>query len=155
MATPLTAMHLSGKMPHIADLLLGNVAGSIGETSALAILLGGAYLLYKGTITWHIPVAFLGSARATSVLLGLDPLFNLFAGSLIAGAFFYATDPVTSPVRAGGRLIFGCGVGVLTVLIRRYGGCPAGVCYAVLVMNSLCPLIDRWTGGRRARTTIA
>ena len=147
-ATPLTAMQMTGQLPAILDLMLGNVGGSIGERSAVAILLGGCYLLYKGTVSWHVPVAFIGSAMATALLLGMDPLFNLFAGSLMAGAFFYATDPVTSPVRAGGRLLFGCGAGVLTILIRRYGGCPAGVCYAVLVMNSLCPLIDRWTGGR-------
>ncbi len=164
-ATPLgeykTAVMLTGKIPpelqgNLGDYFLGNMAGCLGEVSALALLLGGLYLLWKRIITWHIPVSFLGT---TLVLAGLfwfadplrypHPLFHLLTGGLILGAFFMATDMVTSPVTTRGMLIFGAGCGLLTVLIRLFGGYPEGVSFAILLMNAATPLIDRYTRPRK------
>ncbi len=143
------------QLPSISNLLLGNVSGSIGETSALALLIGGMYLLYKKHIDWRIPGSYLGTVFVlTSIVAvvkgqGLEyPLFHLFAGGLILGAFFMATDWVTSPVTKTGRLIFGVGAGILVVLIRLKGGYPEGVCYSILLMNVVTPLIDRYTKAR-------
>jgi electron transport complex protein RnfD len=153
-ATPLAAAKgMAAAFPHW-DLFVGQVGGSIGETSALALLLGGGFLLLRGVIDWTIPAAFIVSTAALCGLLGADPLGHLLAGGLLLGAFFMATDYVTSPLSRRGRLLFGAGCGLLTVLIRLYGGFPEGVCYAILIMNSLVPLIDRFTlpvpfGGRR------
>lgn len=132
-----------------AQLFFGNVAGSLGETSALVLLLGAGYLFYKGIIDWRIPTAYLGSVAVLALLLGQDPLFNLLAGGLIIGAFFMATDYVTTPVTPRGKLFFGLGCGLLTMLIRKYGGYPEGVCYSILIMNATTPLIDRYTRPRR------
>lgn len=121
------------------------MAGSLGETSAIAILLGAAYLLYKGTISWHIPTSYVGAAFLLSLALGEDPLFHVFAGGMLLGAFFMATDVVTSPVTKWGRILFGVGAGVLTILIRVFGAFPEGVCYSILLMNGLTPLIDKYT----------
>jgi electron transport complex protein RnfD len=143
------------QLPRIADLFLGNVSGSLGETSALALLIGGLYLLYKKHIDWRIPGSYLGTVfLLTSIVAvikgyGLEyPVFHLFAGGLFLGAFFMATDWVTSPVTKMGRLIFGAGAGVLVVLIRLKGGYPEGVCYSILLMNVVTPLIDRYTKAR-------
>jgi electron transport complex protein RnfD len=144
-ATPLTLLKLENQSTPLFDLFLGNVAGSLGETSAIAVLLGAAYLLYKGTVTWYIPLSYVGTAFFLSLLLGQNPFFHIFAGSLLIGAFFYATDVVTSPVTRWGRVVFGGGAGVLTVLIRVFGGFPEGVCYSILLMNAFTPLIDRYT----------
>ncbi len=144
-ATPLAAQKLSGAAAPLADLFLGTVAGSLGETSGLGILIGAAYLFYKKTITWHIPCSYLGTVLVAALLLGQDPVFHLLAGGLLFGAFFMATDVVTSPTTKPGRLVFGCMAGLLTILIRRYGGYPEWVCYAILIMNSLTPLIDKYT----------
>ena len=143
-ATPLAALELSGQATPLVHLVLGSVSGSLGETSALALLLGAAYLLYKRTITWHAPVAMLGTMAVLCLALGHDPLFHLCAGSAMLGAFFMATDPVTTPLAPAGRIIFGCGAGIITMLIRLYGAYPEGVCYAILIMNSLSPLIDKY-----------
>ena len=144
-ATPLSILKLEGQTTSVLQVLVGNTAGSLGETSAIAILIGGAYLLYKGTVTWYVPVSYIGSAILLSFLLGQNPLFHLFAGSLLFGAFFYATDVVSSPVTKLGRIIFGAGAGVLTIVIRVFGGFPEGVCYSILLMNAVTPLIDRYT----------
>ncbi len=133
-------------------LLLGNVGGSFGEVSALALLAGGAFLLYRGLIRWQIPVGFIGSvvvitgiAHLAAPERYLSPLFHVLAGGLILGAFFMATDMVTSPVTRKGMLIFGIGCGVLTSVIRLWGGYPEGVSFAILLMNAVTPLIDRYT----------
>ncbi|HHT06669.1 MAG TPA: RnfABCDGE type electron transport complex subunit D [Hydrogenispora sp.] len=143
-----TALELWGegiaKIPYL-QMYLGNIAGSLGETSALAILLGGLFLLVFKIIDWRIPVAYLGSLALLAFLIGEDPLFHLLAGGVMLGAFFMATDYVTTPVTPRGRLIFGVGCGLLTMLIRKYGGPPEGVCYAILLMNIATPLLDRWT----------
>ena len=144
-ATPLTAMKMSNQTTPLLDMILGNTSGCMGETSAIALLLGAGYLLYKGTITWHIPFSYIGTVFIFALLLGQDPVFHLFAGGLMLGAFYMATDVVTSPVTRSGRIIFGCGAGMLTILIRKYGGYPEGVCYAILIMNALAPLIERIT----------
>jgi electron transport complex protein RnfD len=159
-ATPLgemkTAVMLTGKLPDMAtagfsNYFLGNMGGSIGEVSALALLLGGLFLLYKKIITWHTPVSFIGSVIVISGIFWLvdpgrypSPLFHLLTGGLILGAFFMATDMVTSPVTYRGMLIFGCGCGLITVLIRLFGGYPEGVSFAILLMNAATPLIDRY-----------
>jgi len=146
-ATPLALMKGQGILTPYFDLFVGNIGGCIGETSALAVLLGGVYLLYKGTVTWHIPVTYLGTVAVMTSLFGKDPVFHLFSGGLMLGAFFMATDVVTSPVTKTGRIYFGIGCGVVTVLIRLFGALPEGVSYSILLMNACTPLIDRYTGG--------
>ena len=127
------------------SLIWGNVGGSIGETSVIAILLGAAYLLYKGHIDWRVPVGYVGSAFAAALLWGLNPWITIFAGGLLFGAAFMATDMVTSPVTPTGQLLFGIGCGILTVFIRKFTSLPEGVTFAILVMNALVPLLDRLT----------
>jgi len=131
-------------------LLSGNIAGSIGETSAIALLIGGLFLLYKKYITWHIPVSFLGTVAVIAWVFGGkgaifagDPLIHLFSGGLMLGALFMATDYVTSPSMRKAQLIFGAGCGALTMLIRLLGGFPEGVMFAILLMNCFAPLLDR------------
>ncbi|MGE5552119.1 MAG: RnfABCDGE type electron transport complex subunit D [Bacteroidota bacterium] len=133
----------------LAQLFFGNRAGSLGETSALALLVGGLFLIAIRVIDWRIPLAYLASVAALAVLFGQNPLFHLLSGGLIIGAFFMATDYVTSPLTKKGRVIFGLGCGLLTMLIRKYGGYPEGVCYAILIMNAVVPLLDRSTLPRR------
>ncbi len=147
-ATPLVAKKLEGQVPSLLDLFIGNTSGSLGETSALAVLLGAVYLLYKGTITWHIPFSYIGTTIIFALLTGNDPIFHFLSGGLLLGAFFMATDVVTSPLTITGRLIFGCLAGLITIIIRCYGGYPEGVCYSILIMNAFVPLIDRYTQKR-------
>ncbi|MFO7766500.1 MAG: RnfABCDGE type electron transport complex subunit D [Pelovirga sp.] len=168
-ATPLgemkSAVMLTGQLPDVATsgfdrYFYGLMAGSLGEVSALVILLGGIFLIIKRVITWHIPVSFIGSVVVMAGIFWMidptrypSPLFHLLTGGLMLGVFFMATDMVTSPVTARGMLIFGCGCGLLTVLIRLFGGYPEGVSFAILLMNATTPLIDRYTraeiyGGR-------
>jgi electron transport complex protein RnfD len=148
-ATPLALMKLEGIKTPYWNLFIGNVAGSIGETSAFALLIGAAYLLVRGHITLHAPLGFIGSAAVTAAILGHDPLFHILAGGLLIGAFFMATDYVTTPITPKGRIIFGIGCGVLTLFIRIYGGYPEGVCYAILLMNAATPVIDKYVRPRR------
>ncbi len=154
-ATPLAALKLQGEAAPLIDVFLGNVGGCIGETSALALLVGAGYLLYKRTITWHIPFSYIGTVMIIAALAGQNPVFHLCAGGLILGAFYMATDVVTSPVTQRGRIIFGFGAGVITIVIRLYGGYPEGVCYAILIMNALSPLIDKYTAGKHAGETVS
>ncbi|WP_018247863.1 RnfABCDGE type electron transport complex subunit D [Orenia marismortui] len=142
-ATPLGG---DPNMIAIKDLFLGRVAGSLGETSAAAIILGGLYLLYKGYIDWRIPVGYLGTVALLTTFVGKGgPVFHLLAGGLMLGAFFMATDMVTTPVTKKGRWIFGIGCGILLVIIRVYGGLPEGVLYSILLMNMFVPIIDKYT----------
>jgi len=150
--TPLGHLAEQGVMqnPDYIHYLLGQMGGSMGEVSAIAILLGGLFLLIKKVITWEIPVAFLGSAAVLSGILWLvdptlyaDPLFHLVTGGMMLGAIFMATDMVTSPMSRGGQIVFGIGGGVLTILIRTWGAYPEGVSFAILIMNAFVPLIDR------------
>lgn len=130
-------------------MFIGTRNGSIGETSTILLLIGGAYLLYKGYINWQIPVFMIGTVGiltwifAPTGLFTGDPLFNMMAGGLVLGAFFMATDMVTIPITIKGQIIFAVGAGAITSLIRLIGGYPEGVCYSILLMNSITPLIDR------------
>lgn len=135
----------------LMQLGIGTIAGSMGETSALLILLGGLFLLFKRIITWHIPVAMLGTLALVSGIFHLidpeaylDPLTHLLSGAVMLGAFFIATDLVTSPVSIRGQLIFGAGIGLLVFVIRSWAGYPEGVGFAVLLMNACTPLIDHY-----------
>ncbi len=150
-ATPLGGFKFSHILTAHKDLLLGNVAGSLGETSALLLLLGGVYLLVRRYIDWRIPVGVLGSVAVFSGILWLansnkypDPVFMLLAGGLMLGAWFMATDPVTSPVSPAGIWIYSIGIGFFVVLIRVFGGMPEGVMYSILIMNSFVPLMDKY-----------
>ena len=136
-ATPLNLIKMEGVSTNYWDLFVGQIGGSLGETSALAILIGAAYLIYKGYINWRIPTAILGTVVILVTIFGGDPIFHLFAGGLMIGSFFMATDMVTSPVTKLGRWIFGFGIGLLVVIIRLWGGYPEGVMYAILLMLSL------------------
>ena len=151
-ATPLTAAKTqAGYMTSLWPLFIGSHNGSLGETSALACLLGGLYLCIRRSASWEIPLGVLLSVSilaGLANLAGLTPLtllHHLVSGSLLFGAFFIATDPVSSPLTPRGKLIFGAGVGFFVVLIRTFSGYPEGVMFAVLLMNSAVPLINQWT----------
>ena len=157
-ATPLVSI-AEGNTPELLKLFLGLKGGAIGETCGLALLLGFAYLLLRRIITWHIPVSFVGTVFLLSFFMeGFDALKALaliLSGGLLIGAVFMATDYVTSPATAKGKLIFGIGAGLLTFLIRYFGIYPEGVSFAILLMNILTPYIDSLTahkvfGGRKA-----
>ncbi len=148
-ATPLALLAEDKTAVSLQDLFLGNVGGAIGETCSVALLLGGIYLLVKKVISWHIPVAFIGTTFIFSLALHeFDFMFALslvLSGGLILGAIFMATDYVTSPTTPLGKLIFGIGAGLITVLIREWGIYPEGVSFAILIMNILNPYIDSLT----------
>ncbi|MET0072463.1 MAG: RnfABCDGE type electron transport complex subunit D [Candidatus Thiodiazotropha sp.] len=141
----------SGGVGSLWQLTLGEASGSLGETSALLLLLGGLFLIYKRIITWHIPLAMLGSLALLATIFHLidpqsyvGPLTHLLSGAAILGAFFIATDLVTSPVSIRGQLLFGAGVGLLVYAIRTWAGYPEGVAFAVMLMNACTPLIDHY-----------
>jgi electron transport complex protein RnfD len=151
-ATPLTAFKEGGITTPLLALLLGKTNGSLGETSAIACLLGGIYLCIRRTASWEIPAGVILSAWLIAFLNNLTnmnatwtAMHQMLGGALLFGAFFIATDPVTSPVTAKGKWIFGIGVGALIMVIRLFSGYPEGVMFAVLLMNSVTPLINRWT----------
>jgi len=150
-ASPLNIvkMHLAQPLPSYWSLFIGNVPGSIGETCKLTLLIGAAILLIKNIIDWRIPVSFIGVVALLSILFKRDPVFEILSGGLILGAFFMATDMVTAPTTRKGKIIFGAGCGAITSLIRVYGGFPEGVCYSILFMNCLTPLIDKYVRPRR------
>ncbi|MFH1312979.1 MAG: RnfABCDGE type electron transport complex subunit D [Candidatus Eisenbacteria bacterium] len=141
--------------PSLRNLFLGNVGGCVGETSVLLLLVGAAYLLIRRIICWRIPLSFIGTVALMTWMLGGKgafqgyPLFHMLSGGLMLGAFFMATDMVTSPIAARGKLIFGVGCGVITSIIRIQGGYPEGVSYSILIMNITVPLIDRYTRPRK------
>ena len=142
---------LMNKIPSFADMFLGEMGGSVGEVAALAILIGLAYMLYRKIITWHIPVTVLATIYIFAGILHLanpqeyaGPLFHLLTGGAMLGAVFMATDYVTSPMSKKGMIIFGVGIGLITVLIRVFGAYPEGMSFAILIMNAFVPLIDRY-----------
>ena len=143
-ATPL-AMMANGESVDYLTLLLGNHGGCLGETSALALLIGFAYLLIRGVISWHTPVCFVGTVFVMSLILGQDAVGQILSGGLMLGAIFMATDYSTTPSTDWGRVLFGIGAGLLTVLIRFYGAYAEGVSFAILFMNILTPYLSRWT----------
>ena len=145
-ATPLAVIAGGeGQLPSLMQMFLGARGGSMGETSCLALLLGGAYLIYRRVISWHTPVAFIGTVLVLTALLGQQPLYQVMAGGLFLGAIFMATDYTTSPPTPAGKLIFGVGCGLITVLIRVWGNYPEGVSFSILLMNILNPYICDWT----------
>jgi electron transport complex protein RnfD len=140
---------LMAKTPSYLDMFLGNTGGSLGEVSALALLIGGVFLIYKKIISWHIPVSFILGVVVLSGILWLidptkynDPIFHLVTGGIMMGAFFMATDLTTSPMSKSGMLIFGFFIGIITILIRVFGSYPEGVSFAILIMNAFVPLIN-------------
>ncbi len=143
-----------GELPSLMNLFIGNVGGSIGETSVIALLIGAAYLLYKKIISWHIPVTFIGTVFVLTFILGRNglmtgnALYEILAGGLFLGAFFMATDYTTSPITKKGQLVFGLSCGVLTTIIRLYGGYAEGVSYSILIMSLFVPFIDKFTALR-------
>jgi len=155
--TPLNALRLEGaakvsSMFSVNDLFMGTTAGSIGEMSAAALLLGGLYMLARKVISWEIPVSLLGTLFAITGVFWLadsqkyaSPVFHLLTGGAILGAVFMATDMVTSPVTRKGMLIFGFFTGLITALIRLFGAYPEGISFAIIIMNSFVPLIDKFT----------
>ena len=151
-ATPLANFKFEQTLAPPAKLFFGTVAGSIGETSVLALMIGAAYLLYKKYINWRMPVGYLGTVLAISGIMFMinpdkypTPTFMILAGGLILGAFYIATDPVTTPFTDKGIWIFSIGAGVLVILIRLFGGLPEGVLFSILFMNALTPVINKWT----------
>ena len=143
-ATPLGILKEGGgELPSYLDLFLGNTGGCLGETCALAILLGGIYLIVRRVISPVIPVTYLATVAVLSMMMGRDPLFDLLSGGLLLGAFFMATDYTTSPLYFWGRIVFAFGCGLITMLIREFGSLPEGVSYSIILMNILTPLIER------------
>ncbi len=148
-------------VPTYAQELMGDMGGSLGEVSALALIIGGIYMLIKRIITWEIPASFLLSVVLFTGILWLidptqyvNPLFHLVTGGIMLGVFFMATDMVSSPMSRGGQLIFGAGVGILTIVIRIWGAYPEGVSFAILIMNAFVPLINRSMKPKRFGETI-
>ena len=126
------------------NAFLGQMGGCLGETSALALLIGGVYLIYKKQIDWKVPAVMIGTVFVLTWAMGANPFMQILSGGLFLGAFFMATDMVTSPITGKGRVIFALGIGILVSLIRIKGGYPEGTAYAILIMNGVVPLIDRY-----------
>lgn len=141
-ATPLVQFGTEGQ-PTLLQLFLGVHGGCLGETCALALLLGGIYLLIRKVITWHIPVFYIGTVAVLALVGGQDPLYAILTGGLFLGAFFMATDYVNAPLTSGGKIAFGVGCGLMTYVIRTYCALPEGVSYAILLMDLLNPTIER------------
>lgn len=145
-ATPLGVLKEGGDFTfsHL-DLFLGNTGGCLGETCALALILGGVYLMVRRVISPVIPVTYLATVAVISLIAGRDPLVDLLSGGLLIGAFFMATDYTTSPISRNGRIVYALGCGVFTMLIRMFASLPEGVSYSIVLMNILVPLIERFT----------
>ncbi len=147
---------IMGQLPTPAQMFLGNIGGSMGEVAAVALLIGFVWLLIRKVITWHIPVAVVGSIAVFTGILWLvnpeknaDPMFHILAGGVLLGAIFMATDYVTSPMVPKAMIIYGCGIGIITVVIRVYGAYPEGVSFAILIMNALVPLMNAYIKPKR------
>ncbi len=147
---------LTEALPSSTDMLLGNMSGSLGEVSALLLILGGLYMLYKRVISWHIPVSVIGTVAVVAAMFWLidpqnyvNPLYHILTGGLMLGAVFMATDMVTSPMTPKGQLIFGAGIGIITISIRLFGAYPEGISFAILIMNAFTPLINNYVKPKR------
>ena len=147
---------LMDKIPTPAQMFLGDMGGSMGEVAAIALLIGFVYLLYKKVITWHVPVSVVGSIAIFTAILWLvnpeqnaNPMFHILAGGVLLGAIFMATDYVTSPMVPKSMIIYGCGIGIITVIIRVFGAYPEGVSFAILIMNAFVPLINAYIKPKR------
>ena len=157
-ATPLAAIkqHAIQSLPSYWDMFIGTIGGSLGETSALAILLGGLFLMYKKIISWHIPVFFLATIFVFTGIAWLinpeqfvDPLYHILSGGVMLGAFFMLTDMVTSPMNPKGQIVFAIGAGVICSCIRLFGAYPEGCMFSILIMNAFVPLIDKYIKPKR------
>lgn len=152
-ATPLVLQNMSGeklaeinqKIPSYLDLFLGNTGGCIGETSSVALLLGGIYLIIRKIINPSAPLAYIGSLALFSFIAGGDPLYEILSGGVFLAAFFMATDYATTPISTRGKIVFGIGCGIITFVIRQFGSFPEGVSFAILLMNVLTPYIEQLT----------
>ena len=138
-------------MPTLCDMFLGKMGGSLGEVSALALLLGMVYMLWKKIITWHIPVSIFATVFVFTGIMHLlnpdqyeSPLVHLLSGGLMLGAIFMATDYVTSPMSKSGMIVYGIGIGILTTVIRLFGSYPEGMSFAIFIMNGVTPLINSY-----------
>lgn len=162
-ATPLAMMkNHFGELPQTIDMLIGNMGGSLGEVSAIALILGGLYLLITRTISWHIPVSILGSVAVfTAILHWVNPEMcaacgsHLLAGGLLLGAIFMATDYATSPMHPRSQLIYGVCIGLITVIIRVWGAYPEGMSFAILIMNAVTPLLNHYIKPKRFGEKVA
>ena len=141
-ATPLTVFWDTGETISISEAFLGQLAGSMGEMSALLILIGGLYIIYKKYARWRIPVSILVTVTIFSLIMGHNPLFHMFTGSVMIGAFFYAVDPMTSPRLPKAQIVFGTGIGLILMVMRFWGWLAAGMAFGVLIMNMFVPLLD-------------
>jgi electron transport complex protein RnfD len=144
------------ELPATSDMLLGNIGGSLGEISALFLILGGLYMLFKKVITWHIPVSVIASVGVIAAIFWLadpqsyvNPVYHLLTGGLMLGAIFMATDMVSSPMTPKGQIIYGLGIGVITISIRLFGAYPEGISFAILIMNAFTPLINTYVKPKR------
>ena len=148
-ATPLAQLKAGALDANLVDLMLGKCGGTIGETCAIALIIGGVYLLYKHVISWKIPVIYIATVAILFAVIGRQgvrmPLQEIMAGGVMLGGIFMATDYASSPVTAKGQIIFAVGAGLITYLIRTFGGYPEGVSYSILIMNCCVPLIERFT----------
>ena len=134
---------LNGIRPGYWELFLGHAGGAMGEVSVVAVIVGAAYLMYKGHITWHIPTAIIGTVFILSAILGANPLYMILAGGLMLGSFFMATDWVTSPDNKTAQLLYGVLIGVLVVVIRMYAAPTGAVAYSILIGNAMVPVLNR------------
>ncbi|MCK5282233.1 MAG: RnfABCDGE type electron transport complex subunit D [Nanoarchaeota archaeon] len=154
-ATPLQMLKLNGYQSAVShfgsnmlaykSMFLGNIAGSIGETSALALLIGGLFLIFLKVIDWKIPTIYIGTVFVLTAIFGQDPIYHILGGGLFIGAFFMATAYEGMPITKSGRIYFALGLGILTTVIRLFGGYPEGVNFSILIMNAAAPLIERLT----------
>lgn len=149
--TPISQIMSTGEIPDYREMVLGNMGGSLGEVAALALLVGFVYMLLRKIISWHIPIAIFATVFVFAGILHVcnpeqyaSPIFHLLSGGLVLGAIFMATDYVTSPMSHKGMLIYGIGIGILTVVIRVFGAYPEGMSFAILIMNAFTPLINRY-----------
>lgn len=152
--TPIS--EISQHLPSTVDLLFGSIGGSLGEISALLLILGGVYMLFKKVITWHIPVSIIVTVAIFSGIFWLinpevyiNPVYHILSGGLMLGAIFMATDMVSSPMTHKGQIIYGIGIGIITICIRLFGAYPEGVSFAILIMNAVTPLINNYVKPKR------
>lgn len=143
-------------IPSMTDMLLGNIGGSLGEISAVLLILGGIYMLWKKVITWHIPVSIIATVAAVAAIFWMidpeayiNPVYHILTGGLMLGAIFMATDMVSSPMTPKGQIIYGIGIGLITISIRMFGAYPEGISFAILIMNAFTPLLNTYIKPKR------
>ncbi len=152
--TPIS--EITEKLPSTVDMLFGNIGGSLGEISALLLIIGGLYMLFTKVITWHIPVSIIATVALVAAIFWLvnpvvyiNPVYHVLTGGLMLGAIFMATDMVTSPMNPKGQIIYGVGIGLITISIRMFGAYPEGISFAILIMNAVTPLINTYVKPKR------